>query len=360
MELQKISYKYDYNSLGDFFLKKYNLEKLEKDYFKYIDSEYFLSLDKKENAELLKIIWKVDKVMLKAYKMYFEELEENLGRFYPFLRHFRDKYPVEEHFVWRYDILIDEEWTYKFLETNANTPWLITELYNIWKLQKPAWYVNQWANYVKYAQDFFKKYEGKKIWILLPYSFEDEDFLIWMDYFKMLWETMWEENIVVGDIYESNVVGDKDFYIKWEKVDVVLSFFPLEFLLSDLDYAESYFDVMTNGNCILHNPIESIILQDKLLFAIIHENLTRFSKGEQEIIKMHIPFTTREFQEDESKFIVKARFWRISRDVFDEKFYSNIWNDTKEFQFFICRRWVQRVIRKWIGERIDLFRVGDR
>lgn len=347
MKLQKVNYKYDYKYLEDFFLKEYDLDKLEKDYFKYIDFDYFIRASKEENEELLWIISSVDKIILKAYDFYYENLEENLQRFYPFLRYFRKKYPVDEHFVWRYDILIDKDWIYKFLETNANTPGIITEIYNIARLQKPVWYINQWDKYAKYTKKFFEKYKWKKVWILLAHSFEDEDFLIWLDYFKMIWEILWESNVIVWDIYESNIVNDTDFFLKWEKIDVILSFFPLEFFLTDVDYAQWFFKVINSWNCILHNPIESIILQDKLLFAVIYENLDKFCEEEKIIIKKHIPFTTRIFQTDENKFIAKARFWRMSRDIIDSNFYWNIWENNKEFIF------QEKITSKFQTENLD-------
>ncbi len=332
MHFEKANFKYDHKYLDNYFLKEYSMDRIEKDYFKYLDFDYFISADKKEADELENLISEIDKIILKAYSFYYENLEDNLYRFYPFLRHFHKKYPVNHHFIWRYDILIDKDWVYKFLETNANTPWMITEIYNIWKMQRPAWYANQGSRYEKYTKKFFKKYKWKKIWILLAYSFEDEDYLIWIDYLKMIWEVVWEENVIIWDIFESNIVDDKEFYLKWEKLDVILSFFPLEFFLSDLDFSEWFFNVIAAWWCILHNPIESIVLQDKLIFAVIYENLNRYTKNQQLLIKKHIPFTTREFQDDEDKYIMKARFWRISRDVFDKWFYSNVW-ESWEFIF---------------------------
>lgn len=333
--LTKHEFKYDYKYLENYFKKEYTLDRIEKDYFKYIDDEYFISIDKKEDRKLLSLIKQIDKIVIKAYDYYFEDINSNLTRFAPFLWYLRNSYPIWEHFIWRYDILIDEKsWDYKFLETNANTPWMITEIYNISKLQKPTWYINQASRYVRYTKEFFSKYKWKKIWILLPYSFEDEDYLIGIDYYKMISEILWEENVIVWDIYESNIVEDRLFFLKWEKIDVILSFFPLEFFLSDLDYSEWFFNVIRNWWCILHNPLESIILQDKLIFAIIYENIDKFTNKEKDLIKKHIPFTTREFQEDENRFIAKARFWRISRDVFDSSFHTHTrWIDEKEFIF---------------------------
>jgi len=49
------------------------------------------------------------------------------------------------------------------------------------------------------------------------------------------------------------------------------------------------------------------------MFAIIWENLKSFTLEEQEVIKNHIPFTTRVFQDDEKQFVAKYRWGRLSR-----------------------------------------------
>lgn len=77
------------------------------------------------------------------------------------------------------------------------------------------------------------------------------------------------------------------------------------------------------------NPIESIILQDKLIFAIIWEELDKFTVKQQDIIKKHIPFTTRKFTENSDIFVAKDRFWRIWRWVYDKNFYSNLDTNSK-------------------------------
>ena len=42
------------------------------------------------------------------------------------------------------------------------------------------------------------------------------------------------------------------------------------------------------------------------MFAIIWENINKYSKLEQKIIKDNIPYTTRIFQEDENKFMFQS------------------------------------------------------
>lgn len=340
------------DDLEKFFRQKYFLDDLAKKYFGYLDYEYIISFTQKEYNNLFSIIGQVNKIFLKTYSFYFENLDKNLTDFYPFLGYFRKKFPLKDQLIWRYDILIDKTWEYKFIETNANTPWLITDLYHVSNLLKPDWYINQSTErFSAYVKQFFGKYKDKNIWILLPHSFEDEDFLVCKDYKDILKDIIPEENLIIWDIFESNIVQDEYFYLKGQKIDVILSFFPLEFFLSDMDFATSFFSVIYSGWCILHNPIESIALQDKLIFAVLYENFNKFDKIEQEIIKRHIPFTTRVFQEDTNSFLAKARFWRIAREVFDSNFYTNIY-DKEEYVF------QEKVISKTFNEDWNFIVLG--
>ena len=45
------------------------------------------------------------------------------------------------------------------------------------------------------------------MWILLPMSYEDEDYLVCRDYADILENTFWKENIIIWDIYELLVFG---------------------------------------------------------------------------------------------------------------------------------------------------------
>jgi hypothetical protein len=221
-----------------------------------------------------------------------------------------------------------QDWNYKFIEINANTPWLINDIYHISKLNKPNNHKNINSYFEKYIQKFFKQYKNKKIAILLPYSYEDEDYLTCIDY-KNIIEKITKQEVIVWDIYETNIIWNDFFTIKWEKIDVILNFFPIEFFLTDKDYLDSFFKIIEKKNLIIQNPLESILLQDKLIFAIIWENINTYSKIEQDFIQKHIPFTTRTFTENSEKYIAKDRFWRIWRWVYDKNFFSNIDNKEK-------------------------------
>lgn len=323
MKVEKLNLKYDYNFFQDYFINKYKLNHLERDYFKYIDYENIYVFNNTEYDELKKITKCVNNIFLKAYEFYFESFDNHLEDFVDFKDYFSNVYN-KDHFIARYDVLIDENWEYKFIEINANTPWLITDVYHIASKNKPEDKTNISEYFINYVRDFFKKYKWKKNWILLPYSYEDEDYLVCIDYKDILKDVIDENDIIVWDIFESNLIVEDFFTLKWEKIDILLSFFPTEFFLTDIDYFDSFLKVIKKWNLEIFNPLESIILQDKLIFAIIWENMSKYSEKEQEIIKKHIPFTTRVFSEDSDKFIAKDRFWRIWRWVYDKDFYTHI------------------------------------
>jgi hypothetical protein len=96
-----------------------------------------------------------------------------------------------------------------------------------------------------------------------------------------------------------------------------------------MDFALQFFHIIQDGGCLLANPIESMVLQDKLIFAIVWENIDRYTVEQQGIIRKHIPFTTRTFQEDDTRFIAKWRFGRYGREIYTERFYTNIDDDNR-------------------------------
>jgi len=314
--------------------------KIENNYFKYIENNYFFDITEKVK-EFENIIKQVNKILLKWYKLYYEHKKDYLNWLNSLFNDFLEE-NISSYLIWRYDCLIDTNGILKVIEINANTPWLITDVYRINKLLKPKWYRNYNNKFKNYILSKFKDFKDKKIWIVLANSFADEDFMVALDYKNILKDIIKEENIIIWDIYETNIVWEKDFLLKWEKIDVLINFCPLEYYLTDLDYANSFFNIIKNNYLTIYNPLESIILQDKLLFAIIYENLNKYNLKEQEIIKKHIPFTTSKPQK-EDKFLAKYRWWRISRWTFDSNFDSNI-DNIKDYIF------QEKIISKKVDE----------
>ncbi len=298
-----------------------------------MDYENIVEFSQTEYIEFMDILKKGNSIFKKAYEFYRKDLVNNLPDFAFMEAFFFDKFPLWEYFIGRYDI-IREAGTgiYKFLETNANTPGMITESCHVSQYFSPEGYYNSGLNLRKYIQTIFARHSGKKIGILLPYSFEDEDFLTWLDYSDILSEVVGMENIIIADIFESHIVEEKYFTMKGEKIDIVLDFFPFEFFLTDLDFCMNFFQIIKSGNLQIYNPLESIILQDKLIFAVIYENLNKYSKEEKDFIRKHIPFTTREFQEDNGIYLAKWRFGRYGREIYQEQFHSFI-SHAKDFIF---------------------------
>ena len=229
--------------------------------------------------------------------------------------------------------MIDQSRTLRFLETNANTPWMICESHYPARQLTPDWYTNQGENLIRYTKDWWyaKKIELNigKIAIFTAYTHENEDYFVCRTYADILEEIFWIENVIIWDIYDMNIIEDQYVTMKWEKIDAILSYFPLEFFLTDIDYANKFFQIIQNGWCFLANPIESMIPQDKLIFAIVWENIDLYTSDEQSIIRKHIPFTTRIFQEDSRKFLAKWRFGRYGREIYTERFYTNIDDDNR-------------------------------
>ena len=324
----KLKLKYDKDLLQDYYMKLYYLKNLEKNYFNYIDFDHIYSFSESEINHIKNLTKTINIIIKKAYSFYHKDFKKNLSEFYDYKDSFEESYDKIEHLIERYDLLLSTDWNYKFIEINANTPWLINDIYHISSLNKPNWYKNINANFEKHIQKYFKKHKWKKIWILLPYSYEDEDFLTCVDY-KNIIEKVTKDKIIIWDIYETNIIWNDFFTIKWEKVDILLNFFPIDFFLTDKDYLDSFLKIIKKNNLIIQNPLESILLQDKLIFAVIWENIETYSLLEKEFIQKHIPFTTRVFQEESEKYIAKDRFWRIWRWVYENNFFSNIDNKEK-------------------------------
>jgi len=326
MKLTKIKLKNNPKDLLSYFSLEYGMSFQFERYFQYLDYDYIVEINDDDIKQIDELVKHMNKIILKAYDFYCLNLNENLKNQYSFFIKYLNKFKKKDYLIWRYDILIDENWDYKFIEMNANTPGLITDIHNISKLQRPKYTKNYNLKFKNYINSKFKQHKWKKIWILLPLSFEDEDFLVWMDYYNILLKTFEKKDLIIWDIYESNIIDKEIFTIKWEKVDVVLSFFPLEFFLTDINYASDFFDLVINKKIVYYNNFESIVLQDKKIFSTIWDYIDSYDLEDREFIKKHIPFTTSIFQEDEEKYIAKYRFWRMWRSVFDKWFYSKIEN----------------------------------
>lgn len=113
-------------------------------------------------------------------------------------------------------------------------------------------------------------------------------------------------------------IVDGQVFVRGIPVDAILSYFPLEFFLTDYEFADDFFQVVFDGWCFLANPIESIILQDKWLFATIYEH--KSEPENQLIIEQHIPYTQRKMPDSSDGWIAKWRFGRYGREIYKAHF----------------------------------------
>lgn len=322
--MKKVPFTHFPSSLETILEKEYGVE-IPENYFQYIERKFFF--DVTEFLENLKeVIALVNEVFLYAYRYYFEKKETILGGKYALLARYLDAC-VNQYFLGRYDCLIDRNGVCKIIEFNANTPWLITELYKISSLvQEPGWH-SFTEMFRSLVWKTFSSYQESCFWILLAHSFSDEDFLIACDYYEVLSSCIPKENIIIGDIFESQLVDDHGFYIKWRKIDVLVNFFPLEFFLTDTSFAKHFFDLVKQKKILIINPLESIVFQDKKFFALLYEHIELFPKKYQKAIRTYIPYTTSVFQNNPN-FLAKHRFSRMSRWVCEVSAFS--WYEQRE------------------------------
>ncbi len=65
-------------------------------------------------------------------------------------------------------------------------------------------------------------------------------------YAEILSEIFEPSSLVVGDIYDMHIV-DGQVFVRGIPVDAVLSYFPLEFFLTDYEFADDFFQVVFDG-----------------------------------------------------------------------------------------------------------------
>lgn len=133
-----------------------------------------------------------------------------------------------------------------------------------------------------------------------------------------------KDDVVIADIFESHLADDRKFLMKGQVVDVVLNFFPIEFFLEDPDFAVPFLDLAHRGEIVFKNPLSSMVLQDKAIFATVWEEIDRFTPEERTVIERHIPFTTRTMPESDEGWVAKWRFGRMGREIYFESFEANV------------------------------------
>jgi glutathionylspermidine synthase len=139
----------------NFFEQKYDFKEFAKNHFEYIDAKTFIEFSKEEQEKNNEIVRQVNTIFRHAYDFYFENFAKNLPEFSGFQEFFRKEFPYDEYFIGRYDIMIDQSRTLRFLETNANTPGMICESHYPARALTPHGYMNQSENLIRYTRDWW-------------------------------------------------------------------------------------------------------------------------------------------------------------------------------------------------------------
>lgn len=315
----------DYRKARDFLSGHYGVPEIHPRAFDYLEPEYYLLFEDADMRRIADAVRAVNRIFVKAYAFTMERFAERCPKFVPLAEFFPPAFDPSTYFVGRYDILVEKgTLELKFLETNANTPGFVNEPYHVSRLFLPEGRGWAGAGLRERVRKAFAPYAGKTLGILLSHSFSDEDYLIACDYRDMLEGIFPKEDVVIADIFESQLAFDEEFLMKGRKVDAVLNFFPLEFFFEDPDFAIPFFDSANRGRFAMKNPLSSMILQDKGIFATVWEEIDRFSPEERTLVERHIPFTTRSMPESSEGWIAKWRFGRMGREIYTESFSANV------------------------------------
>ncbi len=189
-----------------FYTARSKMSGFDPHYFEYLDYDHIISFSRKDWDELRSLTSQIDQICLQAYEISRQEFFQNIPEFAIFEDYFAQIFPIKKQFLARYDVIIDSvTGTYQYLETNANTPGLITESYHIAKQLCPSNYINISEEMIQSVKDFYGKFQGKRLGILLAHNFVDEDYLMARDYQDMLADIFGEENIIIGDIFDTRI-----------------------------------------------------------------------------------------------------------------------------------------------------------
>lgn len=155
MQLQSYSPINTSESLQTTFESLYDLTDFEDQYFRYMDYENIVEFSPAEYEEFMDMLARGNAIFVKAYEFYRKDLVRNLPDFAFMEDLFTETFPLDQYFLGRYDVIREAgTGTYKFLETNANTPGMITETCHVSKFLHPGTSANCEINAQNSASSF--------------------------------------------------------------------------------------------------------------------------------------------------------------------------------------------------------------
>ena len=170
-----------------FYTNRSELPEFDPAYFEYLDYDHIVAFTPEGWQELRDLTAQIDNICKQGYVIARRELTKNIPEFVLFESYFATEFPSQKQFLARYDVIIDSvTGKYQYLETNANTPGLITESYYIAERLCPPGYSNISEAMITAVRAFYEPFRGQQLGILLAHNFVDEDYLMASDYRDML------------------------------------------------------------------------------------------------------------------------------------------------------------------------------
>ncbi|WP_336770043.1 glutathionylspermidine synthase family protein [Bacillus bombysepticus] len=315
---------------------------------------YFMSLKEKEEIHTAtKDVWDIFCKFNKLLRQADDELLLQLGFPKVLLPYLRMKSIEFESVIARID-WIYHEGSWKLIEINSDTPFLIKECF--------------WANNVAATQTGMKScnegmdshlskviteaiYEGLEELDLqdgnVIFSTNDEYIESWYTASYLRELSMYPSRLV--PLQKLTITPGEALYDEnGEKVDVLIRHtYPIEFLMDDIDKDShekiglSLLELVQQRKLVIINPMSAFLMQNKANLVVIWglmEQGEYFDEKEQEIIKKHFLPTYLEadkFEETNQSYVKKPCFGREGNTVtiYDDSQETSLNHDYNDFQY---------------------------
>lgn len=241
----------------------------------------------------------------------------------------------------RYDLFFDKQWNPKIVEFNMDVAWghietLIMNDINVSKL-----FLNNFINWLK------KHLIDGNIFIVVSTSYR-EDYKIWLLIKKIIEIFLNKKANIVSPIQLSYKKG----YIYYDDIPInnLIRYYPWDRFLP--------LDLKTKTNIL--NPKQSFLFQQKSLFSFMRENIWKFNKNIQQIIKQLIPYTIK-LEKIKLKDIIKNKNKRVIKHINDRE-----WNNIFIWELLTQEKWekiLQKALKQHdyyvLQEKIDFITTND-